>query len=54
MIDPYQKLANAIILPAVKDWRASRRKLRKKPYNHDAKELLEECESFLAPHGSRN
>ena len=47
MTDPYQNLANAIILTAVKDWRSARRKLKRKPKNKDAKILLEECESFL-------
>lgn len=47
MTDPYQNLANAIILSAVKDWRLARRKLKRKPNNKDAKILLEECETFF-------
>ncbi len=47
MTDPYQNLANAIILTAVKDWRSARRKLKRKPKNKDAQILLEECESFF-------
>lgn len=47
MTDPYQNLANAIILTAVKDWRSARRKLKRKSNNKDAKILLEECESFF-------
>ena len=47
MTDPYQNLANAIILSAVKDWRLARRKLKRKPNNKDAKILLEECENFF-------
>ena len=47
MTDPYQNLANAIILTAVKDWRSAGRKLKRKPKNKDAKILLEECESFF-------
>lgn len=47
MTDPYQNLANAIILSAVKDWRSARRKLKRKPNNKDAKILLKECESFF-------
>lgn len=35
MTDPYQNLANAIILTAVKDWRSARRKLKRKPKNKD-------------------
>lgn len=47
MTDPYQNLANAIILTAVKDWRSARRKLKRKPKNEDARILLEECEKFF-------
>lgn len=47
MTDPYQNLANAIILSAVKDWRLARRKLKRKPNNKDAKILLGECENFF-------
>ena len=47
MTDPYQNLANAIILTAVKDWRQARRKLKRKPKNEDAKAQLSECEDFF-------
>lgn len=47
MTDPYEKLANAIILAAVKDWREARRKLKRKPQNKDAQHTLEECERFF-------
>lgn len=47
MTDPYQNLANAIILSAVKDWRLARRKLKRKPNNKDAKILIKECENFF-------
>lgn len=36
MMSSYEKLANAIILQAVKDWRAARRKLKRKPQNESA------------------
>ena len=47
MVDPYEKLANAIILSAVKDYRAARRKLKKRPKNEDAKLVVEDCERFF-------
>lgn len=47
MTDPYQNLANAIILSAVKDWRLARRKLKRKPNKKDVKILLKECENFF-------
>lgn len=46
-MSPYEKLANAIILQAVKDWRAARRKLKRKPQNESAKIELEKCERFF-------
>ncbi len=46
-MDAYEKLANAIILQAVKDWRAARRKLKRKPQNESAKIELEGCERFF-------
>lgn len=47
MIDPYEKLANAIILQAVKDYREARKKLKKYPKNKDAKLMVEDCEKFF-------
>lgn len=46
-MDAYEKLANAIILQAVKDWRAARRKLKRKSQNESARIELESCESFF-------
>lgn len=46
-MDVYEKLANAIILQAVKDWRAARRKLKRKPQNESARSELESCERFF-------
>ena len=46
-MDPYESLANAIILSAVKDYREARRKLRKRPKNKDAKLMAEGCERFF-------
>lgn len=47
MMDPYENLANAIIFSAVKDYRAARRKLKRKPKNEDAKLMVEDCERFF-------
>lgn len=46
-MDAYEKLANAIILQAVKDWRAARRKLKRKPQNESARIELDSCERCL-------
>ena len=46
-MDAYEKLANAIILQAVKDWRAARRKLKRKPQNESARFYVESCERFF-------
>lgn len=47
MNDPYEKLTGAIILQAVKDYRAARKKLKKYPKNKDAKLMIEDCEKFF-------
>lgn len=47
MIDVYEKLANSVILQAVKDYRAARKKLKYHPKNKDAKLMIEDCESFF-------
>ena len=47
MNDPYEKLAGAIILQAVKDYRTARKKLKKNPKNKDAKLMIEDCEKFF-------
>lgn len=47
MMDPYEKLANAIILSAVRDYRMARKKLKKRPKNEDAKLMVEDCERFF-------
>lgn len=46
-MDAYEKLAKAIILQAAKDWRAARRKLKRKYRNESARIELETCENFL-------
>ena len=47
MDEAYSRLANAIVLQAVKDWRAARRKLKRKPQNESARIELESCERFF-------
>jgi len=47
MSDPYESLANAIILQAVKDWRDSVKKLKKRPRFQPAMDMKEECEEFF-------
>ena len=47
MSDPYESLANAIILQAVKDWRDSVKKLNKRPRFQPAIDMKKECEEFF-------
>ena len=47
MIDPYENLANGIILLAVKDWREAVRTLKKWSRDKDAKRTRDECEQFF-------
>ena len=47
MTDPWESLANAIILQAVKDYREARKKHRKRPTNEDAKLMIADCEAFF-------
>jgi len=47
MIDPYEDLANAIVLLAVKDYRDALKKLMKHPRHESAKRTKAEVERFL-------
>ena len=47
MTDPWENLANAIILQAVKDYREARKKHKKRPKNEDAKLMIADCEAFF-------
>ena len=47
MTDPWENLANAIILQAVKDYREARKKHKKRPQNEDAKLMIADCEAFF-------
>lgn len=46
-MDPYEKLANAIVLEAVKDYRKALKKLSKYPNNTDALTEKDSCERFF-------
>ena len=47
MTEPYQDLANAIILMAVKDYRDALKKLMKRPRYGPAQDLKNEVERFF-------
>ncbi len=47
MIENYEKLANAIILQAVKDYRAAKKKLKKQPTKKDAEIMVKDTERFF-------
>ena len=47
MTDPYEDLAQAIILQAVKDYRDARRKMKRYPKDKEAKLMIRDCESFF-------
>ena len=43
----WSNLTNAVVMQAVKDWRAAVRALKKQPRNENAKRLKAECERFF-------
>ena len=47
MSDPYEQLANAIVLQAVKDYRKALKKLMKYPRHETAKRSIAEVERFF-------
>lgn len=47
MIDPYESLANTIILQAAKDYRMARKKLKCHSKNKEAKLMIEDLERFF-------
>lgn len=47
MTDPYENLANSIVLLAVKDYRDTLKKLKKWPGNESAKIMKDEVERFF-------
>lgn len=47
MLDPYENLASAIVLQAVKDYRDVLKRLKKKPSNKAAMSDAMKCEHFF-------
>jgi hypothetical protein len=47
MTESYERLASAIILQAVKDYRDALRKLKKRPCYDPAKDMIAEVERFF-------
>ena len=47
MLDPFEELANAIVLQAVKDYREANSKLARGRRNLEAEEIKEECLRFF-------
>lgn len=47
MTDPYENLANSIVLLAAKDYRDALKKLKKWPRNESAKIMKDEVERFF-------
>lgn len=45
--DCYTRLASAIVMQAVKDYRSSKKKLSKGRVNHSASDMKEQCEHFF-------
>ena len=45
--DPYEQLANAIVLQAVKDYREANKKLRRGRKNTEAQSTKDECLRFF-------
>ena len=46
-MDPYEKLANAIVLLAAKDYRSALKRLKKTPRNREAKAADSDLERFF-------
>ena len=47
MTDPYEELANAVVLQAVKDYREARSKLKRHPKNKEALLMMKDSEMFF-------
>ena len=45
--DPYEALANAIVLQAANDYRAALKKIKKNPKNQEVMSEAMECERFF-------
>ena len=47
MREPFEDLANAVIVQAAEDWREAVRVLNEWPGDSDARRMKDECEAFL-------
>lgn len=54
MTDPYENLANAIVLQAVKDYRDALKRLKKKPGNQAACRVQWSVNASSAPAGTKH
>jgi hypothetical protein len=43
----FERLGNAVVMQAVRDWRSATRTLKRNPGNYEAKRLKEDCEQFF-------
>ncbi len=46
-MDGYERLANAIVILAAKDYRDALKKIKKNPHNRDAMDTAMQCERFF-------
>ena len=46
-MDPYENLANAIIVQAAEDYRAALKRLKRDPQNKSARQTAQEVEEFF-------
>lgn len=46
-MDGYERLADAVVIHAAKDYRSALRKSRRNPRNRDAMDMAKECERFF-------
>ena len=51
-MDSYEKLANAIVLQAVKDYRTALKRVARHPKDRDGLATKNECERFFRSAGS--
>ncbi|MDY6334989.1 MAG: hypothetical protein SPL56_09325 [Lachnospiraceae bacterium] len=46
-MDPYERLANAVVKQAVDDWRLAVKKLKRRKRNQEAQRIKEDAEEFF-------
>lgn len=47
LMNPYEKLAMAIVWQAVRDWKSATKRLKRHPDNFDARKMQEDAERFF-------